>query len=205
MKSGISFTTFAAIAFLVSGFQPTASYGYAGVNYTVDCKEYKRDTTPESPYTMEEVLRNSPLPIFDLLALTYKCPSAPGVAAALKRFFDYHDQEIRARGPIGTDITPGVSQEEEEASLAPERKKLNKMLADLRTGDVESLKLVLRYMIWQTDDNTSAYVACELMARLFPGDYDSLKGLTREGSMERDAWEENRDQWLKPQARGKKS
>jgi hypothetical protein len=184
-----------------------AASAYVGITYKVDCDEYARslhgDGQATSSDAEEAALRDSPLHIYELDRLADKCKDDSSIAKTLRAFFVYTDLQGQSSGPRGTDLTPGATTKERDAAVDSLQAKLEKMLTGFKKGDTKTLMTVLRYMVWQTDDNRYAVSACEIMARAFPENYDSLKPLTRDGSLERQAWDYNKEQWLTPQTREK--
>lgn len=189
MRSSLSaiFLTLAGIAI------PAVCHAYDGVNYHADCAEYSQAVHDEIS------LRFSPLHAGDLEGLVSRCKDDSPLAKGLKKFFEYHSVSERL-GPMGQGWDPNTSQTERDAALAGFRKQLDGLIARFKKENSPEFKAALSYMVWQTDDYQYAYTACEIMARAFPSEYDSLKPMTRDYSKEREAWEDTQKQWLAPKA-----
>lgn len=170
---------------------PTICHAYDGINYKGDCDEYAEAVNNEVS------LRNSPLHAGDLEALTSRCKDDSPLAKGLKQFFKYNSVAERL-GPVGQGWDPKTTQAQRDAILAGFRGQLDALVSKFKKENSQDLKLVLRQMVWQTDDYGYAAVACEIMARAFPSEYDSLKPLTREDSKEREVWEDAKQQWITP-------
>lgn len=189
MKSRIS----ALLLGLAGLATPALCHAYDGINYKADCKAYAEAVHDEVS------LRNSPLHAGDLEGLSSKCREDAPLAKGLKQFFKYNSVAERL-GPVGQGWDPKTTQAQKDAIMNGFRQQLDTLIAEFKKENSRDLKFALRYMVWQTDDYGYAGTACELMARAFPSEYDSLRPLTREDSKEREIWEDTKQQWLMPKS-----
>ena len=128
--------------------------------------------------------------------MSKKCPNTTGkLASILKRFFEYHRVMMERDFPNSMVRLPDT---DFNKIYENDLNKINYLLGKIENENLKDVTGVLRFMTKQKEDGyTYAWTALEIVARDFPGSYESYKKLTVVGTEGRRAWEVNKNRWLK--------
>lgn len=167
------------------------------------CAQYAKLVTDQQPFKdgVTYIDRTySPSTVYDVLKT---CPSQAKLTKALYvplEFMDYQGQEDeggKVWAPSDTTTTIAQAMAELRASV---QKVVDGYKQQVKSGkvDEQSLKASLRYLIWNWDYQEApySYVALELLARMYPGDYAGVKGLARDEGGNYQDYDQVAEEWL---------
>ena len=141
----------------------------------------------------------------DVFAVVKTCPSQPKLQGAFDTLYGFMEVQGQEGGPHGQELAPDATTLEVQQIMtraqAYGQKAVNGYKQKVKDGslDEQTLKSVARYLIWQRNlrqDPSYINGGLELMARMYPQDYPSLKTLSQEDGGQLYLWDSIRDEWL---------
>ena len=131
-----------------------------------------------------KVVRDDFYPVPDLVKALKACPAKDKYAKAFDTVLAFEDVQAQEDGPhgqvwlptaTGKDIDKAKTEGHDQAAKA-----VDGYAAQIKRGDLDetAFKAVLHYMAWQSDDPEYASLGCELAARMYPEDFDSVSTLS---------------------------
>lgn len=129
-------------------------------------------------------VRDDFYPAPDLAKALKACPAEAKYAKAFDIVLAFEDVQGEEEGPKGQVWLPTATQQDKDNDAKRRHADADKVVqgyaTQIKNGELDeaAFKTVLHYMAWQSDSPEYASLGCELAARLYPQDFESVKALS---------------------------
>lgn len=147
------------------------------------CDQLEALVVKRQSFSDGKMVRDDFYPVPDLVKALKACPAEEKYVKAFDTVLGF-DLYKGGEGDPGQAWLPTTTQQDKDKALQQARDRTAKAVqgyvAQIKDGelDEDAFKTVLHYVAWQSDEPLYASLGCELAARMYPQDFESVKALS---------------------------